>query len=163
MGAWGECGLDYCKNYEESLEPAERQRMIDVFARQARLAVVRNLPLVVHSRDAEEDTLAVLKECLPREHRVHVHAYQGKVSMMREALECFPNCMFGVSGLVLLAYPVEGAIEVARHCPLERLLLETDAPYLANGPEDVPRLAKKVAELKGISAAKVMEVTSVNC
>jgi len=161
--AWGECGLDYCKNYYESSRPADRRQMLDVFARQARVAVARKLPLIVHSRDAESDTMQVLKECLPRDHKFHVHAYQGKLNMMMEALDWFPNCIFGTSGLIMLAYPSEGAVEAARHCPLERLVLETDAPYLSNGSNDIPKVAKQVAQLKGLSAAEVMETTSLVC
>jgi len=161
--AWGECGLDYCKNNDESLRPSERQRMMDAFARQARIAVARKLPLIVHSRDAEADTLHVLKENLPRDYKFHVHAYQGNLAMMAEALELFPNCMFGVSTMIMFAYPSEGAVDVARHCPLERLVLETDAPYLSNGSHEVPKLAKEVARLKGLSPSNVMETTSMNC
>merc|ERR1712190_251240 len=117
--AWGECGLDYCKNWAESAEPLERQRMLDVFARQARLALSLRLPLVVHSRQAEADTLQVLLECLPRDHKVHIHAYQGAVSMMLEALKLMPNCIFGASFLVAMG--AEGAVEVVKHCPLDRL------------------------------------------
>jgi len=137
--------------------------MLDVFGRQARIAVARKLPLIIHSRDAEEDTMQVLKECLPRDHKFHIHAYRGNLSMMTEALELFPNCIFGVSGMILCAYPSEGAIEVARRCPLERLVLETDAPYLSTGSHDIPRIAKRVAKLKGLSPAKVMETTSAVC
>eukprot|EP00928_Gymnodinium_smaydae_P082150 TRINITY_DN65556_c0_g1_i2.p1 TRINITY_DN65556_c0_g1~~TRINITY_DN65556_c0_g1_i2.p1 ORF type:complete len:495 (+),score=43.74 TRINITY_DN65556_c0_g1_i2:51-1487(+) len=161
--AWGECGLDYCKNYYEATIPLERQRMMDVFARQARLAVKRKLPLVVHSRDAEADTLQVLKDNLPRDFKFHVHAYQGNLSMMNEAINFFPNCVFGVSTMILLANPSEGAVDVARACPLERLVLETDAPYLSNGSQDIPRLARRVAELKGLSPLHVMETASANC
>merc|ERR1712003_302452 len=100
--------------------------MMDAFVRQARIAVARKLPLIVHSRDAERDTLQVLKECLPRDHKFHVHSYQGNLAMMMEALELFPNCVFGVGGMILLSWPSEGAVECARHCPLERLVLETD-------------------------------------
>merc|ERR1712048_591835 len=80
--ALGECGLDYCKNRAESAVEAERAKMIEVFARQARLAAARRLPLVVHSRDAEEDTVKVLRDYLPAEHKVYIHAYQGSVATM---------------------------------------------------------------------------------
>jgi len=161
--AWGEVGLDYYKNYEESLRPLDRKRMLEVFARQARIAVAHKLPLIVHSRDAESDTLMVLKECLPQDHKFHVHAYRGNLSMMREALEAFPNCVFGCSGMIMLKWPVEGAVDVAIHCPLDRLVLETDAPYLSSGSHDIPKLAKEVARLKGLSPTLVMETTSANC
>mmetsp|Transcript_146723 Transcript_146723/g.258614 ORF Transcript_146723/g.258614 Transcript_146723/m.258614 type:complete len:90 (+) Transcript_146723:1-270(+) len=83
--------------------------------------------------------------------------------MMREALEAFPNCVFGCSGMIMLKWPVEGAVDVAIHCPLDRLVLETDAPYLSSGSHDIPKLAKEVARLKGLSPTLVMETTSANC
>jgi len=158
--AWGECGLDYWKNYVESKCPTERRRMMDVFARQARISVEHKLPLVVHSRDAEEDTLQVLKDNVPRDHKFHIHAYQGSVSMMMEALDLFPNCVFGVSSMVWCS---PGALKVAQHCPLERLVLETDAPYLFEGSDELPRLAHKIAQLHGVKAATVLQQTSIAC
>merc|ERR1719443_1893891 len=91
--------------------------MIDVFAAQARLSATRGLPLVVHTREAEDDTLRVLRDCVPRDHKVHVHAFQGSVGMMRETLEMLPNCVFGVSGMLTLAWPPDCAIEIGRRSP----------------------------------------------
>lgn len=161
--AWGECGLDYCKNYWDSEEPKERSRMLEVFVRQVKLAVSRGLPLVVHSRDADEDCMAVLREHLPREHKVHIHAFQGSVGFMKEALRAFPNCYFGASGMIIMPFPVEEALEIAKECPLERLLLETDSPYLAWGPRDITAIAKKVARFKGVTRDEVLAAAAANC
>merc|ERR1712113_670881 len=84
------------------------------------------------------------------------------MGMMMEAFELFPNCIFGVSGMVMLAYPVEGAVEVCRACPLDRLVLETDAPYLSTGSHEIPKLAKQVAKLKELSPVDVMVRASEN-
>merc|ERR1712217_267882 len=153
---------DYYKNFYDAEEPECKAQMVEVFSRQASLAAARKLPLVVHSRDAEEDTMQVLRDCLPIDHKVHIHAYQGTVAMMKEALELMPNCIFGVSGMIMLAYPVESAVEAARNCPLDRLVLETDAPYLATGPGDIPKLAAEVAKIKGVTVEQVLEATSAN-
>mmetsp|Transcript_10664 Transcript_10664/g.28347 ORF Transcript_10664/g.28347 Transcript_10664/m.28347 type:complete len:500 (+) Transcript_10664:83-1582(+) len=162
--AWGECGLDYHKNYYDLDDPGRHTMMLDVFARQARLAVAKGLPLVVHSRDAEEDTLKVLREHVPADHPVHIHAYQGAPWMMWEVLNSMPNAVVGVSGTIL--FPTAQAVhEVARQCPLERLVLETDAPYLAGEPRAIPTLARKVAELKGggVTFEQVLAITTANC
>ncbi|CAK0876321.1 unnamed protein product [Prorocentrum cordatum] len=151
------------ENYYESQDPKERQLMLDGFSRQARIAASRRLPLIVHTRDAEGDTMDVLRACLPREHKIHIHAYQGNSDMMKQALEWFPNCVFGASSMLLSTYPSEGCQATARDCPLERLVLETDAPYLANWSHDVPKIAKKVAEMKGLTTLQVLEATTANC
>jgi len=161
---WGECGLDYFKNFWDAGCPKERERMIEVFARQVRLAAWRDMPLVVHSRDAEADTLRVLRQYLPREHKVHVHAFQGSADFMEEILREFPNCMFGVSAVLLKPYPIEAAIEIAKRCPLDRLLLETDSPFLAGEPREIPLLAVEVAKRRGnVGAAEVLSASSRNC
>lgn len=162
--AWGECGLDYCKNEDEFLVPAERQRMVDVFARQARIAAARGLPLVVHSRDAPEDTISVLRDCLPVDHRVYIHAFQGATDVMLKILDMMPNSVFGVSGMVMLKFPADNVIEIAKHIPLDRLVLETDAPYLSNDPREIPRLAVKIASLRGdTTPAAVLKASTVAC
>ncbi|CAK9085149.1 unnamed protein product [Durusdinium trenchii] len=156
MVAVGECGLDYWKNFDESCDEQERARMLDVFARQVRMGVDYDLPVVVHARDADGDTLEVLKQFLPKEHKVYIHAYQGGLQMMNDALLEFPNCVFGVSSMVWCS---EGAKATAIHCPLQRMVLETDAPYLASEPFDIPALAERVAELKGVTLEEVLRVT----
>lgn len=160
---WGECGLDYYKNFYDAQQPEKRARMIEVFARQSRLAASLALPLVVHSRDAEADTLAVLHATLPREHRVHIHAFQGSVSMMKEVLDAFPNAVMGMSGAITFKHVTKDVVELARQCPLSRLVLETDAPYLSGEPRDIPRIARAVARIKGLSASEVLRACNANC
>ncbi|CAE7304148.1 TATDN2 [Symbiodinium natans] len=158
--AVGECGLDYWKNYYEYLEPVERQQMLDVFARQIRMGIDFNLPVVVHARDADDDTLHVLKNTLPREHKVYIHAFQGTTAFLEEVLKIFPNSIFGVSSMVWCS---EGAERITRSCPLDRMVLETDAPYLAPHPSDIPELAHKIGEMKGEKTSTVLRITTEVC
>ena len=92
-----------------------------------------NLPVVVHARDADDDTMHVLKSTLPRQHKVYIHAFQGGTEFLEEALKIFPNCIFGVSSMVWCS---EGAERITKNCPLDRMVLETDAPYLAPHPSE---------------------------
>lgn len=160
---WGECGLDYYKNFYHLDNPKKRPRMLDVFARQARLAAGLKLPLVVHSRDAEEDTMAVLRGALLPEHKVHLHAFQGSVNMMQQVLESFPNSIIGISGVIAFKFKTPSVVELVKHCPLDRLVLESDAPFLAEDPLEIPRIARAVAMIRGITTEEVLSVTSRNC
>lgn len=152
---WGECGLDYFKNFYDAEFPEKRKRMIAVFARQARLAASLGLPLVVHTRDAEEDTLTVMREALPRTHPVHLHAFQGSVQMALQVLEMLPNSVVGLSGILAMKYCSEHMKDLARSVPLSRLVLETDAPYLSEDPAMIPKICRAVARLKGIPTEEV--------
>jgi TatD DNase family protein len=148
--AWGEIGLDY--HYDSS--PRETQR--EVFARQARMGVAAGKPLIVHTREAEADTLAILRTEVPRDWRVHVHCFTSSQGMAEALLADFPNLCLGFTGIVTFknAYDLQ---QVVRATPLSRLLLETDGPYLAPvpfrgkpaHPGHIPHIAAKIAELKG--------------
>lgn len=157
--AWGECGLDYYKNHYDAQDKANRSRMVEVFARQARLAAAKKLPLVVHSRDAEDDTMAVLTTWLPREHPLHLHAFQGSSEMVHELLRLLPNAVVGISGAIFVVRAVK---RVAEALPLDRLVLETDAPYLSNEPREIPKIARAVARIKGVSAREVLLASNKN-
>jgi len=158
--AWGECGLDFAKH--DASDSSQKARMMQVFSRQARLAVSLGLPLVVHSREADQETLEVFNESVPFSHPVHIHAFQGSPMFLTEVLRVRPNTIFGVSPHICLTWP-GGAVEIARRCPLERLVLETDAPFLAGEPREVPKIAETLAKLKGVSVRQVLDVTSETC
>merc|ERR1719351_214059 len=81
---------------------------------------------------------------------------------LTEVLRVRPNTIFGVSPHICLTWP-GGAVEIARRCPLERLVLETDAPFLAGEPREVPKIAETLAKLKGVSVRQVLDVTSETC
>lgn len=171
--AWGECGLDYYRRKSDlDKDPSLRLCMMEAFARQAAIAVRRGLPLVVHSRDAEADTLEVLNCHVPCGHPVHLHSFMGSVKMMREFLETWSSGYVGVAGAVSYKgshYP-GGLIDIVQALPLERTLLETDGPYMApnpyrgeeSHPGHIPWIAEGIARLKGVSTEEVLATTYAN-
>eukprot|EP00927_Polykrikos_kofoidii_P014294 TRINITY_DN16257_c0_g1_i1.p1 TRINITY_DN16257_c0_g1~~TRINITY_DN16257_c0_g1_i1.p1 ORF type:complete len:728 (-),score=127.03 TRINITY_DN16257_c0_g1_i1:190-2373(-) len=171
--AWGECGLDYNKlACEFEKKPELRDRMRAVFVRQASVAVSRGLPLVVHSRDAVGDTLAVLRERVPRTHPVHMHSFFGSVAELEEFLAFWPQGYVGITGAI--TWPVAkkpgGLAEVVRALPLGRMLLETDGPFMApvpfrgeeSHPGVVPWIAAVIADIKGVTILEVLTTTHQN-
>ena len=146
--AVGEIGLDY--HYEGYDKTAQRE----LFCRQIELADLMGLPLQIHSRDACEDTLAILREQRQRLKKgfvMHCYAY-GK-----ENLETFLSLggYFSFGGVVCFKN-ARRVVESVEICPVERILSETDSPYLSpfrgekNSPANIPVIVKKLAEIKGI-------------
>ena len=165
--AIGEIGLDY----HWDVWPRELQR--EMFIRQWELAIELNLPIEVHSRDAAEDTFSVVKEMYEREKaagrslRADMHCYSYSVDQAREYARM--GFYFGVGGVVTFKN-ARKTHELVREIPLERILLETDCPYLAPEPYRGQRnnsaliyhVAEKIAELRGITAEEVCRVTYEN-
>ena len=155
--AVGEAGLDY--HYDHSPRPVQRR----VFAAQVELANRHDLPLVVHSRSAWDDTLAVLdREGMPS--RTVMHCFTGG---RHEAEECLRRgAVLSFSGIVTFPKAPE-VRDAARACPLDRLLVETDSPYLApvphrgrrNRPALVGVVGAAVAEAKGLDVTDVEQST----
>ena len=157
--AVGEIGLDY--HYDHS--PRDTQR--DVFAEQLRLAQRLGLPVVIHTREAEDDTFAILSDVGPVPGVFH--CFTGDVGMARRALEAG----FHVSLSGIVTFPRATALqEAAAFVPADRLLVETDSPYLApvphrgarNEPAHVSRVCVVVAELRKTTAEAVADTTSAN-
>ncbi len=154
--AWGEIGLDYHYN----MSPPEVQR--EVFARQIRMGVEAGKPLIIHTREAEADTLAVLKREAPRDWKIHVHCFTSSPAMAEALLAGFPGLCLGFTGIVTFRNAQE-LQSVAKATPLDRMLLETDGPYLAPipyrgkpaHPGHIPFIAAKIAELKGVPVEDV--------
>ena len=155
--AVGEAGLDY--HYDHSPRPVQRR----VFAAQLQLANQRGLPLVVHSRSAWEDTFSVLdREGVPS--RTVMHCFTGGPD---EAEECLRRgALLSFSGIV--TFPNADEVrDAARECPLDRLLVETDSPYLApvphrghkNRPALVGVVGAAVAAAKGLNVCEVEAAT----
>lgn len=157
--ALGEMGLDY----HHMSFPIEVQK--ECFRKQVRLAKELNLPCIVHSRDAAEDTLALLLE--EKAEKVIFHCYSYDLDFAKRVWEAGYYTSF--SGVV--TYPQAANVqEAARHAPLDKLLVETDCPYLApqsirgkrNEMAYVVEVGEKVAELRGEKAEKVAEQTTQN-
>jgi TatD DNase family protein len=147
--AVGEIGLDY--HYDFSPRPVQR----DVFAAQIALALERRLPVIIHTREATDDTFDVLREAGDRVRGVF-HCFTGDAAMARRALAIG----FYVSFAGIVTFPrAESLREAARLVPDDRLLIETDCPYLApvphrgkrNEPAFVGRVLEMLAQVRGIA------------
>lgn len=160
--AWGEIGLDY--HYDHSSSQVQR----DVFRRQLRLARERRLPVIIHTRDAEADTLAILREeWLGSGLSGVMHCFTGTPEMAQASVEL--GLYISFSGIVTFAN-AEPLRDVARRLPLDRLLIETDCPLLApvpmrgkrNEPAYVRYVARQLAHLRGLSEEELGRLTSAN-
>ncbi len=158
--AVGECGLDY--HYDHSPRAAQRT----AFAAQIGLALERDLPLVVHTREAWDDTFAVFAtEGVPR--RTVFHCFTGDLADAERCWEIGASLSF--SGIVTFKNAT-GVQQAARHCPSDRLMIETDSPYLApvphrgrpNRPAYVRHVAEQLAALRGQTVDEVAELTFGN-
>lgn len=160
--AWGEIGLDYF--YDHS--PRDVQR--EVFIRQIRTAKDLNLPIIIHSRDADNETVEILtKECSYENFRGIMHCFGGTAKMAQDLLNV--GFLISFAGNVTFK-KAENLREAARVVPLEKLLIETDCPFLTpvpfrgkrNEPAYVVHTANFLAELKNISPEIIAEQTTRN-
>ncbi|MDR2525605.1 MAG: TatD family hydrolase [Oscillospiraceae bacterium] len=156
--ALGEIGLDYHYNFS----PRETQRAC--FLRQLALAKELDLPVVIHDREAHEDTLALLQRLRPRG---VVHCYSGSREMAKELLKM--DLYLGFGGAVTFKN-ARRPLEIAAEIPQDRLLLETDAPYMTPEPHrgarcESPHIAftaQKIARARGMDAQELVEICSEN-
>lgn len=161
--AIGEIGLDY---YWEKEKDAQKLQQY-WFARQMELARELGLPVIIHSRDAAEDTMRVMQECRAREIPGVVHCYSYSPEMAAEFVKM--GYLIGVGGVVTFKN-AKKLKETVCQIPLEKILLETDAPYMAPEPHRGSRnhsgnlvfVAEHIAALKGVSEKEVEDVTRQN-
>src|SRR5437016_2972530 len=160
--AWGEIGLDYY--YDHS--PRETQR--EVFRRQLRLAREQDLPVVIHSREADDDTTRILTEELAGYERGGVlHCFGGSLAMAQEAIKIGFFISFAGN---LTFKKAENLREIARQLPLGRLLIETDCPYLTpvpfrgkrNEPARVVETARCLAAIHDRDLQDIASTTTEN-
>lgn len=157
--AIGEIGLDYHHS-------SDRTKQAQVFDRMIRLARSLSLPIVIHDRDAHEDILKTLQE-KARGLKIMMHCYSAGPSFVDQFMEL--GCYFSIAGPVTFKNGQENRDAVAR-IPLDRLVVETDSPYLTpmphrgqrNEPAYVKFTAEKVAEVKGLSLDEVAAQTTLN-
>ena len=159
--AIGETGLDY--HWHKDRPEWQRER----FRVHIRAAKLLNKPLVIHTREAAEDTLAILKEEGASAVGGILHCFTESLAVAEEAIAL--GFYISISGIVSFK-KAEQVHEVARSVPLDRLLVETDSPYLApvpyrgkpNEPAYVRHVAEAIADLRQISYAEVAEASSRN-
>ena len=155
--AIGETGLDYHWDI-----PRELQKR--VFEEQLQLSLDLDMPIVVHDREAHGDVFDLLRKYKPK---ALVHCFSGSVELMREAVRL--GSFISLGGVVTFKN-ARHSLEVAAEIPLDRLLLETDAPYMAPVPFRGKRCdssmivyaAEKIAALRGIGVQELLDVTAEN-
>ena len=158
ISAIGEIGLDYYWTKDN------KDKQIYFFEKQLELAEKYDLPVIVHARESVQDVYDILKK-----HKVKgtMHCYSGSLEMAKEFVKI--GFYIGIDGPITFKNNKKG-IEVVKEIPIERVLLETDSPYLSpepnrgkqNSPLNLIYIAEKISEIKGISLDKVIEITNTN-
>ena len=160
--AWGEIGLDF--HYDNS----PRDVQMEVFRRQLRAARACNVPVIIHTREAEPETIDILQSEYAGAARGGVfHCFTGSKELAQQALAL--DFLISFSGIVTFR-KAEDLREIAKQVPLENLLIETDCPFLApvphrgnrNEPAFVVEVARCIAELRGLAVEEVAAVTTEN-
>ena len=159
--AIGEIGLDYYW----TTDTKEKQK--EIFSKQLELAKELNLPVIIHDREAHEDTFNLLKNADLGDLKVIMHCFSGSSEFMKQCVK--EGYYIALGGVVTFKNAVKPK-EVAKNVPIERLLIETDCPYLApvpyRGKENEPSFmiesAKCIAEIKGITLEELDKQTTKN-
>lgn len=151
--AVGECGLDYNRDF--SPRPIQRQ----VFAAQLELAVELQMPVLMHERDAHQDFIAILREYRPQLTAALLHCFTGTHSQMETYISL--DLHLGITGWICDERRGQELAQLVKHIPQNRILIETDSPYLLprtmkpkpksnkNKPEYLPYIAEYIANLRG--------------
>ena len=161
--AVGEIGLDYYWDKEADVQ--EKQRYW--FGRQLQLAREADLPVIIHSRDAAADTLQVMRDNHAETIPGVIHCYSYSPELAQEFVRM--GYYIGVGGVVTFKN-AKKLVETVQTIPMERILLETDSPYMApephrgtrNDSRNIPYVIAKIAELKGITPQEVEQITEEN-
>ena len=156
--AIGEIGLDF--HYDFS----PRDIQIDIFERQVKLSKELDIPIIVHDREAHEETYKILRKYKPKG---VVHCFSGSVELAQETIKL--GMYIGLGGAVTFKNAIK-PVEVARAIPIERILLETDAPYMSPVPfrgkrcqsDMIEYAAQKISEVKNIDYDDVLSITTEN-
>jgi TatD DNase family protein len=159
--AWGEIGLDFFKNY------SPREKQINAFNQQLDLAIEHDLPVIIHNRDAHQETYETLRRRKDNGARGVIHCFSGDYDLAMRFIDM--GYFISIPGTVTYKKALN-VQDVASRIPLDRMLVETDAPFLApipkrgkrNEPAFVIHTAKKIAELRSIDFQEVAEQTSEN-
>lgn len=160
--AVGEIGLDFYYNHS----PKDVQ--IDIFKKQIEIAIAQNMPVIIHSRDADAEMIEVLAQYQARMNKKGVvHSFSSGLELAQKAIGW--GFYLGFNGMVTFksADNVRAAVEL---CPIEQLLLETDAPFLTpiphrgkeNAPFYLPFIAHKISEIKNLNNDDLIKITTAN-
>ena len=159
---YGETGLDFYYSV------SEKKSQIDLFEIHIKYAIEDNSTVIVHTRDAEDETLSILKEHKKNSNlRVLIHCFTGSMKFAKSLLDI--GCYISFSGIITFKNATD-IQDVATYVPLNRILIETDSPYLSphplrgkkNSPENVVLVAKKLSELKNLNIDHIGKETTSN-
>ena len=157
----GETGLDFY--YSNS----DKDKQIKSFNEHIKASIETNSPLIIHSRNAEEDTFNILNNYKDNNLKILMHCFTGSKHFAEKLLKL--NAFFSASGIITFKNSIE-LQEVFKFLPLDKVLIETDSPFLApvpnrgkkNEPSFIKYTASKLAELRNISESEIIKVTSYN-
>ena len=157
----GETGLDFYYNN------SDKDKQIKSFIDHIEAAIKTSAPLIIHSRNAEEDTFKILNEYKSKNIKILMHCFTGSKDFAEKLLKL--NAFFSASGIITFKNSVE-LQETFRFLPLDKILIETDSPFLApvpnrgkkNEPSFISFTAQKLAEIKNITKSELIKVTTEN-
>ena len=158
--AFGETGLDYF--YKHS----DKNDQIHAFEKHIEFSIAENVPVIIHTRDADDDTVSIIKEYYKKT-KFLIHCFTGNLVFAKELLNL--NCLISFSGIITFKKS-NNLRDVVKYVPLERMLIETDSPYLSpdpfrgksNEPANVKIIAETVASIKQITFDEVANSTTTN-
>ena len=157
---FGETGLDYF--YKRS----EKKDQIFSFEKHIEFAISEKVPVIIHTRDADEDTISIIKKNYTKT-KFLIHCFTGNLEFAKKLLDL--GCLISFSGIITFK-KLTNLRSVVKYVPLDKMLVETDSPYLSpdplrgksNEPANVKIIAEKVASIKGISLDDVANITTKN-
>ena len=157
----GETGLDFYYNN------SDKDKQIKSFIEHIEAALETNAPLVIHSRNAEEETFKILNNYENKNIKILMHCFTGSKQFAEKLLKL--NAFFSASGIITFKNSID-LQETFKFLPLDRILIETDSPFLApvpnrgkkNEPSFISYTAQKLAEIKGISKSELIKITTNN-
>ena len=159
--AVGEIGLDYYYTKDN------KEKQIELFRRQLDIALKYNMPCVIHTRDASQDTFEIVKEYAQKGLKAIIHCFSESLELANEYVKL--GMLIGVGG-VLTFKNGKKLVQVVENLDMNNFVLETDSPYLApepnrgtrNDSRNIKYVAEKMAEIKGISYDEILDITSKN-
>ena len=157
----GETGLDFYYNN------SDKDKQIKSFQEHIKASIEMNAPLIIHSRNAEVDTFNILNKYKNENLKILMHCFTGSQKFAEKLLSM--NAFFSASGIITFKNSIE-LQNTFETLPLEKILIETDSPFLApvpcrgkkNEPSFIDHTAKKLAEIKNITKAELVEITTTN-
>ncbi len=154
----GEAGLDYMrlkKFVPEECQEAEKQRQIDTFTKQLKIAKKQNIPIIIHSRWAQDRVLQMVNDVKPK--KVILHAFYPDEHQLKTIIQNGWFCSLGCA--ILETKDLDKSIA---ELPLNLIITETDCPYHAKGPEAIKDMVNRIAEIKGVSFKEIEEQVEKN-